>query len=91
VNIGIEAIVRDVAPDGARIVLTYIDQNNQETTISDFGRDNKLEIRIFNYLLSRKGNKAIFIVTIKPRKSTQTCLKHDDAFSVCVTFGVLFP
>jgi hypothetical protein len=66
VNIGIEAIVRDVAPDGARIVLTYIDQNNQETTISDFGRDNKLEIRIFNYLLSRKGNKAIFIVTIKP-------------------------
>lgn len=64
-NIGIEAIVRDVKPNGAVIELTYVDKNCCEVVISDFGRDNRLEMPVLNYLLSRKGSTAVFIVTTK--------------------------
>ena len=64
-NVGIKAHIVDVTKVDNKIELRYVDQAGKEKAISDFGR-NGFVSKIYDYLFSRKGMAAIFIVTAKP-------------------------
>lgn len=67
-NVGIEAQVIKVTDADPRIVLTFVDENGDQKTVEDFGRDNKFEKTVFDYLKARadQGGRAFFILTKKP-------------------------
>ena len=65
-NLGIEANVIDVRRVGdAKIRLIYIAKNGEEKSIEDFGYQGFVK-PVFDYLMSRKDKRAIFLVTQKP-------------------------
>jgi hypothetical protein len=61
-NIGIEATVLKVSRLGNKTSLTYIDQTGKSKTIEDFGFNGFVE-QVFNYLQTRVGKRAVFLVT----------------------------
>ena len=63
-NIGIEATIVDVRNSGNKIFLTYLDKNCLEKTIDDFGYQGFVS-SVFNYLKSKQGKRAIFLLTWK--------------------------
>jgi hypothetical protein len=63
-NIGIEATIVDVRNSGNKIYLTYLDKNCLEKTIDDFGYQGFVS-SVFNYLKSKQGKRAIFLLTWK--------------------------
>jgi hypothetical protein len=64
-NVGLEALVVNVQKIGNKISLTYVGKDGVEKTVLDFGRHGFVN-PVFNYLNSRKGKLAIFLVTQKP-------------------------
>lgn len=65
-NVGVEAFIESVTRQENRICLTFIDSTGGSRTIHDFGVINGFVSRIFDYLLSRKGRRAVFLITWKP-------------------------
>ena len=66
-NVGLEASVVNVQKLGNQISLTFVGQNGVEKTVQDFGRQGFVS-SVFDYLNSRKGKQAVFLVTQKPGK-----------------------
>lgn len=62
VNYGLEAAVVSVSRHEHKTKLTYIDQSGKSKTIEDFGYQGFVE-PVFNYLLARVGQRAVFLVT----------------------------
>jgi hypothetical protein len=69
-NVGLEATVVDVAELGGKIKLTYIGKDGLEKSVQDFGYQGLVE-PVFAYLTSRKGKRAVFLVTQKPGKDVK--------------------
>ena len=63
-NIGIEATIVNVKNSGNKILLTYLDKNCIEKTVDDFGYQGFVST-VFNYLKSKEGKRAIFLLTWK--------------------------
>ncbi len=66
INIGVEAFLENVEQVESRIRLTFIDSKGASKQIEDFGRINGFVAKVFDYLLSRKGKRAVFLTTYKP-------------------------
>lgn len=66
VNVGIDAYIEDVTQKGTRIYLTYIDGQGRSKQINDFGFINGFVSGVYDYLLGRKGQRAVFLLTQKP-------------------------
>ena len=65
-NLGIEADVIDVLRVGeSKIRLTYVGKSGENVTVDDFGYQGFVK-PVFEYLSSRKGKRAVFLVTQKP-------------------------
>ena len=69
-NVGLDATVVDVVELGAKIKLTYIGKDGLEKSVQDFGYQGLVE-PVFAYLTSRKGKRAVFLVTQKPGKDVK--------------------
>jgi hypothetical protein len=63
-NVGVEAFIEDVYKDGYRIYLKFINSKGQLQEIYDFGDSRGyVESKIFDYLDSRKKQRAVFLIT----------------------------
>lgn len=65
-NIGIEAFIEDVTRQQNRICLRFVDSNGAVKDIQDFGILNGFVAPVFDYLVGRKGRRAVFLVTNLP-------------------------
>lgn len=65
-NIGIEAFIEDVTCHQNRICLRFVDSKGMVKEIQDFGILNGFVAPVFDYLVSRKGQRAVFLVTNLP-------------------------
>lgn len=65
-NVGIDAYVDDVSRQGNKIYLRFIDSKGSLREIHDFGVKNGFVSSVFDYLSTRKGRRAVFLVTWKP-------------------------
>lgn len=65
-NIGIEAFIEDVSRQQNRISLRFVDSKGEVRDIQDFGVLNGFVAPVFDYLLGRKGQRAVFLVTNLP-------------------------
>jgi hypothetical protein len=66
-NVGLEATVKRVERLGERIRLTYTDTKGKPRDVTDFGYEGFVE-PVFEYLKSRKDQRAVFILTWKDDK-----------------------
>lgn len=66
-NVGLEATVVRVDPLGHRIRLTFIDRDGNPHQVEDFGYQGFIE-PVYDYLKSREGQRAVFILTWKDDK-----------------------
>lgn len=66
VNVGIKAFVKDVqkAEFDNKIYLTYVNQNGNDVTITDFGYQGFVSA-VFSYLSSRVNSEAVFLITYR--------------------------
>lgn len=69
-NVGLEAAVVDIQRIGNQIRLTYVGKDGLQKTVQDFGRQGFVS-PVFDYLNTRKGKQAVFLVTQKPGKDVQ--------------------
>jgi len=77
-NVGLEATVIRVEPFGNRIRLSFIDTKGRQQDVTDFGYEGFVD-PVFQYLKSREGQRAIFILTWKradhaPKLASDTML-----------------
>jgi hypothetical protein len=70
VNVGVDAFIEDVNREGNRIHLRFIDSKGNSREIHDFGVINGFVSKVFDYLRSRQGQRAVFLVTYKPGDNT---------------------
>jgi hypothetical protein len=66
-NVGLEAAVVDIQRMGNQIRLTYVGKDGVQKTVQDFGRQGFVS-PVFDYLNTRKGKQAVFLVTQRPGK-----------------------
>lgn len=66
-NVGIKAYVKEVrkADIGNKIHLTYVNENGNDVTITDFAYQGFVST-VFSYLSSRVNKEAIFLITWRP-------------------------
>lgn len=64
-NVGLEATVISVKRLGNKINIKFIGRDNSEKSLEDFGYQGFIE-PVFEYLNSRVGKHAVFLVTQKP-------------------------
>jgi hypothetical protein len=69
-NVGLEATVIRVERSGEKINLTYLGKDGIEKSIQDFGYQGFVT-PVFNYLTSRQGKRAVFLVTQRPGKEVK--------------------
>lgn len=65
-NIGVDAFIEDVTRQGNKISLRFIDSKGDIREIQDFGVINGFVSSVFDYLHSRKSQRAVFLVTYMP-------------------------
>ncbi len=64
-NVGLEATIISVKRFGNKINLKFIGKDDSEKSVEDFGYQGFIE-PVFDYLSSRVGKRAVFLVTQKP-------------------------
>lgn len=64
-NVGLEAAIISIKRVGNKININFIDRDDSEKSVEDFGYQGFIE-PVFEYLSSRVGKRAVFLVTQKP-------------------------
>jgi len=66
-NVGIKAYVKKVqkAEDSNKIVLTYVNENGHDVTITDFAYQGFVS-PVYSYLSSRVNKESVFLITWRP-------------------------